>query len=220
VDYLVRPLEVFAEAARVLQPGGLCLVIFSNRWFEPKVTEIWRTAGETERIYMVQDWFQASGLFGPVRTFMSKGLPRPSDDKYAHLGVPSDPIYAVWAERKGGDPARRKRPYPTAGPSGESHPTRPDQGRTDVARTLSCPHCGQGMKKWAVPQTPFTEWDNEYMYVCFNDGCPYLLRGFEAMSRQGNLGASYRLMYNPETGSVGPIIVQGLKMLKDGILEE
>lgn len=31
VDYLTRPLEVFAEVGRVLKPDGLFLVVFSNR---------------------------------------------------------------------------------------------------------------------------------------------------------------------------------------------
>ena len=94
VDYLVRPVEVFAEVGRVLKPGGLFLVVFSNRWFEPKVTEIWRGSSEIERVYLVQDWFRSSGLFGPQTTFVSQGLPRPRDDKYASLGLPSDPIYS------------------------------------------------------------------------------------------------------------------------------
>ena len=33
VDYLTRPVEVFAEAARVLRPGGPLVITFSNRCF-------------------------------------------------------------------------------------------------------------------------------------------------------------------------------------------
>ena len=40
---------------------------------------------------------------------------------------------------------------------------------------------------------PFSEWDQEYLYVCFRDDCPYLLGGWDAMARQGNIGSSYRL---------------------------
>lgn len=35
VEYLTHPLEVFAEVRRVLQPGGVFVVTFSNRWFPP-----------------------------------------------------------------------------------------------------------------------------------------------------------------------------------------
>ena len=37
VDYLTRPLEVFAEINRVLQPGGLAVFTWSNRMFPTKV---------------------------------------------------------------------------------------------------------------------------------------------------------------------------------------
>lgn len=220
VDYLTRPVEVFGQVARTLKPGGLFLLIFSNRWFEPKVTALWRRAGEDERICLVQDWLATTGGFTSAKTFVSKGLPRPRGDKYAHLGLASDPIYAVWAERGGGDPARAGRPYPSAldDRAIDSEVLARRIGR--ISQTLECPHCGERMRKWAVPQTPFTEWDNDYMYVCFNDGCSYLLRGFEAMGRQGNTGVSHRCMYNPANGSVGPLMVHGLDMLRDGIVEE
>ena len=219
-DYLTHPMEVFTQAGRVLKPGGLFLAVFSNRWFEPKVTSVWRRAGEEERVCLVQDWLATTGKFGPSKTFVSKNLPRPKDDKYACLGLPSDPVYAVWAEKTGGDPKRPGRPYPSAGYYRAPDPKELARRIRRTAQILECPHCGEKLKKWAVPQTPFTEWDNEFMYVCFNDGCSYLARGFEAMGRQGNLGISHRLMYNPATGSVGPLMVHGLTMLRDGIMEE
>jgi SAM-dependent methyltransferase len=36
VDYITKPLEVFSEVGRILRPGGLFLVIFSNRYFPPQ----------------------------------------------------------------------------------------------------------------------------------------------------------------------------------------
>lgn len=219
VDYLTDPVAVFKEAVRTLKPGGLFLVIFSNRWFEPKVTNIWRKAGEEERICLVLDWMESTGKLEDFDTFVSMELPRPADDKYAHLGIPSDPVYAMWAVKKGAKD-RPKRPYPSAGHIACADPAEVARRSRDIAQTLECPHCGQRLKKWEVPQTPFTEWDNEYMHVCFNDQCSYLLRGFEAMARQGNTGSSYRLMYNPQNGSIGPIMVHSLSTLKDGIIED
>ncbi len=83
VDYLVRPLDVFADVARVLRPGGLFLVVFSNRMFETKAVRIWRQASEEERVILIEEFFRVTEGLGPARTFVSKGLPRPRDDRYA-----------------------------------------------------------------------------------------------------------------------------------------
>jgi hypothetical protein len=58
------------------------------------------------------------------------------------------------------------------------------------------------------------------MYVCFNDVCPYLVGGWEEMGRQGNLGSSYRLMFNPESQTLMPMAVPSLMTAKDGIIDE
>ena len=51
--------------------------------------------------------------------------------------------------------------------------------------------------RFEVPQSPFCEWPNDHVYVCFNNDCPYLIRGWDVMAAQGNPGFSYRLTYNP-----------------------
>jgi hypothetical protein len=83
---------------------------------------------------------------------------------------------------------------------------------------LQCPYCEARMLKWAVPQTPFTEWDVPFMYICFNDECPYLLRGWRAMERQGIGGFSYRAMYNPASDAFYPVPIASLKSLREGII--
>ena len=42
VQYLQRPLAVFREVRRVLRPGGVTVVSFSNRRFPTKAVAIWR----------------------------------------------------------------------------------------------------------------------------------------------------------------------------------
>jgi hypothetical protein len=81
-----------------------------------------------------------------------------------------------------------------------------------------CPHCNSELKKWKVPQTIFTEWPNEYFYVCLNDDCSYFIRGWEAMANLGRHG-SCRVMYDPLTGTCQPIPVTNKKMLRDQIVE-
>jgi SAM-dependent methyltransferase len=96
VDYLTRPLEVFREVARVLKPGGLYIVVFSNRMFPPKAIHMWKRLTERQRVDLVRRYFTLSELFRIEGYYESTGNPRPKDDKYAHLGIPSDPVYAVW----------------------------------------------------------------------------------------------------------------------------
>jgi|UniRef100_A0A7V6DQ92 hypothetical protein len=99
VEYLVRPFEVFAEAARVLRPGGLFIHTFSHRWFPPKVVKIWTELHEFERIGLVLEYFLRSGAFGNLKTFSSRGWPRPRADRYYPRMRFADPVYAVWGEK-------------------------------------------------------------------------------------------------------------------------
>lgn len=91
--------------------------------------------------------------------------------------------------------------------------------KKEIKNTLCCPHCGERLKKWAVPQTMFTTWPNEFMYICFNDECHYLIRSFEAVARMGNSG-SYRLLYDPDTDTCQPVPVLNKTALKESIVEE
>jgi len=100
VEYLVRPFEVFAEAARVLKPGGLFVQTFSLRWFPPKVVRVWTELHEFERVGLVLEYFLRSGAFGNLQTFSSRGWPRPEDDRYFPRLRLSDPVYAVWGEKQ------------------------------------------------------------------------------------------------------------------------
>jgi SAM-dependent methyltransferase len=47
VDYLVRPIEVFQDVARVLRPDGLFVCTFSNRCFPTKAIRGWLASRTT-----------------------------------------------------------------------------------------------------------------------------------------------------------------------------
>ena len=95
IEYLTRPRDVLAETRRVLRPGGLFAVTFSNRWFPTKAIRIWSELHEFERVGMVTQWLQHAGFTG-LQTFSSRGWPRPGDDRHAGETPYSDPVYAVW----------------------------------------------------------------------------------------------------------------------------
>lgn len=67
VDYLIHPLEVFKEINRVLKPGGVSVMSFSNRCFPTKVISMWlrRGVGELERAWVVGSYFHYAGGFEP-----------------------------------------------------------------------------------------------------------------------------------------------------------
>ena len=100
IDYMTRPVEVFSEVANILKKRGLLLIIFSNRMFPQKAVKIWKESSEEERVLLVEGFFQQAGAFGETTVIVSRGKPRPKEDKYAFLGIPSDPVYAVYARRE------------------------------------------------------------------------------------------------------------------------
>ena len=95
VDYLCRPAAVFAELARVLVPGGLLVVTFSDRCFPTKAVRLWRRLLDFERVGLVLDLLYRAG-FAELVSWSLRGLPRRADDRHAGNSLVSDPLYAVW----------------------------------------------------------------------------------------------------------------------------
>jgi SAM-dependent methyltransferase len=86
VQYLTRPIEVFAEVARCLRPGAPFLVAFSNRMFPSKAVLCWRASDDAAHGRLVRSYFEAAGGFRAThaRAFVPDGG--------------GDPLYLVWAE--------------------------------------------------------------------------------------------------------------------------
>lgn len=93
-----------------------------------------------------------------------------------------------------------------------------EKKKSEIKDTLCCPYCDAPLKKWEVPQTLFTEWPNEYFYVCFNDECSCFLRGWDAMAKLGR-HCTHRLMYDPLTDCCQPAPVKSRDALRDFIIE-
>jgi SAM-dependent methyltransferase len=87
VDYLVRPVEVFTDVARVLRPDGRFVVTFSNRCFPTKAIRGWLANDDMGRLAIVRAYFERSGAFGTATL------------AHCNPGAAGDPLYAAWAAR-------------------------------------------------------------------------------------------------------------------------
>lgn len=87
VQYLVQPVEVFAEVGRVLKSGAPFIVAFSNRMFPTKAVAIWTEASEAQRVGLIRLYFTESASFERIEAI----------DRSGGAG---DPIWAVIGRRK------------------------------------------------------------------------------------------------------------------------
>lgn len=96
VQYLTQPLQVFADVRRVLKPGGVFAVAFSNRCFPTKAVAVWSAASDAQRLALVTSYFEGAGGWRdiiawqrPVRRLFPAGV---------------DPLYVVHAVCDSGGP--------------------------------------------------------------------------------------------------------------------
>ena len=86
IQYLTRPEQVFASAARVLRPGGFHAVALSHRCFPTKAVRAWHVLAPRQRLEVVKQYFRLGG-----------GYTEPEVLDRSPMGA--DPLWIVMAQR-------------------------------------------------------------------------------------------------------------------------
>ncbi|GAB4518418.1 MAG: class I SAM-dependent methyltransferase [Anaerolineae bacterium] len=86
VQYLTQPVDVFREVNRVLKPGGVFLVTFSNRCFPTKAVAVWTATNDRQHVGLVTQYFEKAGNWRDIQ----------AEEKTRLF---ADPLYAVYAYR-------------------------------------------------------------------------------------------------------------------------
>jgi SAM-dependent methyltransferase len=98
IQYLQYPEAIFSEIHRILKPGGIAIISFSNRMFYQKAIAVWRDAPETIRVQLVKQYFQSVSGFSRAEVIVHQSTV-PSFLQMLGMGG-ADPFYAVIAEKK------------------------------------------------------------------------------------------------------------------------
>merc|ERR1712194_577631 len=72
VDYLTKPLEIFREMHRVLRPGGISIMSFSNRCFPTKAIAMWLQADDIGRLTIVASYYHYAAKWENIEAFNMK----------------------------------------------------------------------------------------------------------------------------------------------------
>lgn len=99
VQYLQEPEAVFKEIRRVLKPGGIAIISFSNRMFYHKAIAAWRDGSEAQRVELVRRYFRVIPGFSEPEVIERKSSNRSIGAPVLQLfGLSGgDPFYAVIA---------------------------------------------------------------------------------------------------------------------------
>jgi SAM-dependent methyltransferase len=88
MQYLVQPVAVLSDLARVLAPDAPLVVTFSNRCFPTKAVAIWQAVDDLGHAQLIESYLRAAGGWNAI-----EALDRSP-------GPGSDPLFAVVARRR------------------------------------------------------------------------------------------------------------------------
>lgn len=103
IQYLQYPEAILSEIHRILKPGGITIISFSNRMFYQKAISAWREATEPDRIELVKGYIHSVKIndlpgFNSPKVIASQSK-TPLFMQMLGMGG-SDPFYALIASRQ------------------------------------------------------------------------------------------------------------------------
>ncbi|MBD2385584.1 class I SAM-dependent methyltransferase [Cylindrospermum sp. FACHB-282] len=97
VQYMQYPEALFSEIHRILKPGGVAIISFSNRMFFQKAIQAWRDGTDATRVELVKRYFTSVPGFTTPEVIAHKST---VPNFLQWLGAAGgDPFYAVVAYR-------------------------------------------------------------------------------------------------------------------------
>lgn len=82
----------------------------------------------------------------------------------------------------------------------------------------TCPHCGAKLSRFEIPEA--AGFAQPFHLACFNDECPYYVRGWTWMVENFGVRSSYRYRVDPGSGQESPVAVWSPEALKSHILPD
>ena len=97
IQYLQYPEAILSEIQRILKPNGVVIISFSNRMFYQKAIAAWRDGTDTDRVNLVQKYFESVDGFSKPEVIVHQP---PLPGFLQMLGLAGgDPFYAVVARK-------------------------------------------------------------------------------------------------------------------------
>ncbi len=91
IQYMTRPVEVFADVRRILKDGASFHIIYSNRMFPTKAVAVWQSLDDNRRGQLIGSYFTSSGGWEDLSLY----------DISPNTATYSDPVYVVAARKAG-----------------------------------------------------------------------------------------------------------------------